>query len=109
MSIFGLHRSQWAGLEGAPSTTALSANTPFQNSKVGLGVSFVNDRLGAMDENTISIDFSCTLDLGGSTTSKLSFGIKGSANLLNVDYTRLNIYNPNDPKFLENIENQFTP
>ena len=46
LSIFGLHRSQWAGLEGAPSTTALSANTPFQNSKVGLGVSFVNDRLG---------------------------------------------------------------
>ncbi len=109
LSIFGLHRTQWTGLEGAPSTTALSANTPFQNSKVGLGVSFVNDRLGAMDENTISIDFSYTLDLGGRNTSKLSFGIKGSANLLNVDYTKLTIYNPNDPKFLENIENQFTP
>ena len=109
MSIFGLHRTQWVGLDGAPSTTALSLNTPFQDSKVGLGVSFVNDRLGAMDENTVSIDFSYSLDLDGRRNHQLSFGLKGSVNLLNVDYNKLDIYNPNDPKFEENIDNQLTP
>ena len=108
MSIFGLHRSQWVGLEGAPTTNALSIHTPIQNSKLGLGLSFVNDRLGVMEENTVSLDVSYTVDLNN-RGSKLSFGIKGSANLLNVEYSRLNIYNPNDPLMAENISNQFSP
>lgn len=107
MSVFGLHRAQWVGLEGAPNTTALSVNTPLGDSKLGLGVSFVNDNIGAMDENNIAIDLSYTLQLQGQL--KLAFGLKGTANLLNVDYTKLNIYHPNDDMFSNNINNQFTP
>ncbi len=108
LSIFGLHRSQWVGLEGAPTTNSFSVNTPIADSKVGLGVSFVNDALGVMDENTISVDFSYTLDLNN-RSSKLSFGLKGSANLLNVAYSDLNKHNPNDPQILNDVQNQFTP
>lgn len=108
LSIFGLHRTQWVGIDGAPTTNAFSVNTPLANSKVGLGVSFVNDKLGVMDENTISVDFSYTLDLNN-RDSKLSFGLKGSANLLNVAYSDLNKYNPNDPQILNDISNEFTP
>lgn len=107
MSIFGLYRTQWVGLDGAPKTANLSVNTPLGDSKLGLGVSFNNDQIGAMDENNISIDLSYTIDL--SQRFKLSFGVKGTANLLNVDYTKLNIYNPNDVQFQENIDNQFSP
>ncbi len=107
MSIFGLYRTQWVGLDGAPKTAAFSINTPINNSKLGLGLSFVNEAIGAMDENAISADLSYTIDLG--ERYKLAFGIKGSANLLNVDYTKLNQYNPNDPMLANNIENQFTP
>lgn len=107
MSIFGLYRTQWVGLEGAPKTAAFSVNTPLGDSKLGLGVSFLNDRLGAMDENNISIDLSYTIDV--SESYKLGFGVKGTANLLNVDYTKLNRYNPNDPMFATNVENQFSP
>jgi len=110
MSIFGLYRTQWAGIEGAPQTNAFSVNTPLGDSKVGLGVSFINDNLGVTNENTISIDFSYTLDLGGrNNENKLSFGLKGSANLLDVEYSRLLKYNPNDPKFQNDISSQFTP
>ena len=28
LSIFGLHRTQWVGLDGAPRTNAFSINTP---------------------------------------------------------------------------------
>jgi len=108
LSIFGLHRSQWVGLEGAPTTNSFSVNTPIAGSKVGLGVSFVNDALGVMDENTISVDFSYTLDLNN-RGSKLSFGMKASANLLNVAYSDLNKYNPNDPQLLNDVRNEFTP
>ena len=110
LSIFGLHRTQWAGLDGAPQTNAFSINTPIGDSKVGLGVNFINDKLGVMDENTISIDFSYTLDLGGQhNANKLSFGLKGSANMLNVAYSKLLTYNPNDPRFAEDISGEFTP
>lgn len=108
LSIFGLHRSQWVGLEGAPTTNSFSINTPIADSKVGLGVSFINDALGVMDENTLSVDFSYTLDLNN-RGSKLSFGLKGSANLLNVAYSDLHKYNPNDPQILNDVSNEFTP
>lgn len=107
MSIFGLHRSQWIGLEGAPVTNSASINTPIENTNLGVGLSFVNDKIGASDENTISADISYTIQT--SSFYKLSFGIKGSANLFNVDYTKLNRYDLTDPKFQNNVENKFSP
>lgn len=108
LSFFGLHRTQWAGLEGAPQTNVFAVNTPLGESKLGLGVSFINDKLGVMDENTISVDLSYTIDLNNQG-SKLSFGLKGSANLLSVEYSKLLTYNPNDPRFAKDISGQFTP
>lgn len=106
MSIFGLHRTQWVGLEGAPVTNTISVNSPV-GKNVGLGVSFINDRIGAMDENSISVDFSYTIK--GSGAHKLAFGLKGTAEVLNVDYTKLDIYDPTDLSYQTNIENHFMP
>ena len=107
MSIFGLHRTQWVGLDGAPVTNTVSLNTPINNSNFGLGISFVNDRIGPSDENAISADISYSIQT--SDTYKLSFGMKATANLLNVDYTKLNIYDPTDVQFQNNIDNKFSP
>lgn len=107
MSILALHRTQWVGLDGAPTTNTISINTPINGSKVGLGVSLVNDRIGPSDENNISVDFSYSIKT--SERYKLSFGIKGSANLLNIDFTKLNQYDQNDYQFDTNIDNKFSP
>jgi len=108
VSIFALHREQWVGLDGAPKTNALSFHTPLNNTKLGLGVSFVNDQIGVMKENTISVDLSYIIDLD-QHDNKLSFGIKGSMNLLDVRYSDLNSFHPNDPKLSKDIVNQFSP
>jgi type IX secretion system PorP/SprF family membrane protein len=107
LSVFGLHRTQWVGLDGAPTTNSFSINTPIQNSRIGIGVSFVNDKIGASEQNNISGDFSYTIPV--SLDYKLSFGLKASANLLNVDYTKLDRYDLSDPKFQNNIDNVFSP
>ena len=107
MSLFGMHRTQWVGLDGAPVTNVASINTPINNSNFGIGISFVNDRIGPSDENAISADISYTIPT--SETYKLSFGVKGTANLLNVDYTKLNRYDLTDPQFQNNIDNKFSP
>ena len=106
MSIFALHRTQWVGLEGAPVTNSFSINTPFNDSKVGLGLSFVNDQIGPSVENNIAVDFSYTIP--ASEKYKMSFGLKASANLLNVDFTKLD-YQPGNPIFENNIDNEFSP
>lgn len=105
-SIFGLYRTQWVGLEGAPVTSVVSVNAPV-GKNVGLGMSFVNDKIGPTDTNVISGDFSYTIK--ASDTYKLAFGIKGSLHLFSVDFTKLNIYDPSDPRFQNNISNQITP
>jgi type IX secretion system PorP/SprF family membrane protein len=107
MSIFALHRAQWVGLDGAPVTNNFSMHTPINGSNVGLGLSVVNDRIGPSDENNIAVDFSYSIKT--SERYKLSFGLKASANLLNIDFTKLHIYNPGDPRFQDNIDNKFSP
>jgi hypothetical protein len=37
------------------------------------------------------------------------FGLKASANLLNINFDKLNQYDPNDYSFENNIDNKFSP
>nr|WP_315171975.1 type IX secretion system membrane protein PorP/SprF [uncultured Flavobacterium sp.] len=106
MSIFALHRTQWVGLDGAPTTNTASINTPINNSNLGLGVSFVNDKIGPTNENTISADLSYTIPT--SENFKLSFGMKATANLFNLNVNKLNPADQGDPQF-QNLRNVFTP
>jgi type IX secretion system PorP/SprF family membrane protein len=107
MSIFALHRTQWVGLDGAPTTNTASIHTPINGSNVGLGLSIINDKIGPSDENNIAVDFSYTIP--ASDRYKLSFGLKATANLLNIDFTKLNPYDKNDYAFDTNVDNQFSP
>lgn len=107
LSVFGLHRTQWVGLDGAPTTNSFSINTPVNNSNVGLGLSVINDRIGPSDESSISADVSYSIKT--SETFKLSFGVKGTANLLNIDFSKVSKYNPYDNLGQYNIDSKFSP
>jgi type IX secretion system PorP/SprF family membrane protein len=106
-SVFGIHRAQWIGLEGAPTTTAVSFHTPINDTRIGMGISIVQDAIGPSDKQILSADFSYTI--ATSETYKLSFGLKGTASLFSIDYTKLKQYDLNDPRFQNNISNQFSP
>lgn len=105
-SIVLLHRSQWVGLDGAPRTQNLSVHSPIGLGKVGMGFSLVNDVLGPARETYFNVDFSYTLET--SAEGKFSFGLKGSLNLLDVDFSRTNPFNTNDP-YLISIDNKLSP
>jgi type IX secretion system PorP/SprF family membrane protein len=72
---------------------------------LGLGVSIINDKIGPIHENTISADISYTIPT--SETVKLSFGIKATANLFDLDVSRLNPVD-DDPS-LHDYNNKFSP
>ena len=105
LSVFGLHRTQWVGFNGAPVTNSFSINTPIINSNLGVGISFINDRIGPTNENTISADLSYSIPT--SESFKLSFGIKATANVFNLDVSKLNPVSQNDPQF-QNLDNYLT-
>ncbi|WP_445716824.1 PorP/SprF family type IX secretion system membrane protein [Flavobacterium sp.] len=105
-SVFLLHRNQWVGLDGAPVTNNFSFNTPIGDSNFGIGLNFVNDKIGPVSENEISIDVAYFIRI--SENYKLAVGLKGTANLFNLDVNKLRIYDPSDPQF-QNVKTEFSP
>lgn len=109
MLSFGLlYRTQWVGLEGAPKTATFTVNSPVGKYKnMGLGLSVIHDEIGPSTQTDVAIDYSYSIPLNYNLN--LSFGLKAGFDLLDVDFTKLNIFNPNDPLFQNNIDNRFQP
>lgn len=107
-SVGLLYRTQWVGFDGAPKTGTLTASTPLGELKrMGLGLSIVSDKIGPATETNFVVDYSYSLLL--SEVKRLSFGLKGGLDILDVDYTKLNIYDDLDPQFINNIDKKFQP
>ncbi len=106
MSIAALHRSQWVGLDGAPTTQTLNLHSPIGYRGVGLGFSIVNDKIGPTSETNFDIDFSYTLYT--SSEGRLSFGLKASAHLLDIRFSELNQFAP-DITLQNDVDNRFSP
>ncbi|TXE07398.1 type IX secretion system membrane protein PorP/SprF [Gelidibacter salicanalis] len=94
LSMMGIYRNQWAGLDGAPETLNFTLHSPIGVRGVGLGLGFVSDKIGPSDESMVTADFSYTLNLAQDV--KLSFGLKGGVSIWNLNPDKLNIFNPND-------------
>ncbi len=101
----GLHRSQWVGIEGGPTTQTVSIHTPMRrNEQVGLGFSFINDELGYENFVYLYADFSYTIQVGEFKHKsnvhpiKLAFGIKGGFTHYSLDPELLN-----DPTIVEDL------
>ncbi len=111
LSIAALHRSQWAGVDGAPITQTLNVHSPIGYRGVGLGLSIVNDKIGPTSETYFDGDFSYTIHT--SREGRLSFGLKASAHLLDIRFSELNQDNTNpggpDPTLQHDIDNKFSP
>lgn len=105
---FGLlGRTQWVNFEGAPKTGTFTVNSPIGVlGNMGLGLSIVHDELGPAVESNITIDYSYTINT--SDTDKVSFGLKAGLDLLDVDFTKLNIFDQGDI-FENNVDSKIQP
>ena len=105
---FGLlYRTQWVGLEGAPKTATLTADSPLGSiENMGLGLTIVRDEIGPSVETNVTADYSYSISL--SQNSELSFGLKAGIDILDVDFSKLNIADEGDI-FESNIDNKVEP
>lgn len=108
LSIAALYRSQWVGLEGAPKTQTLNLHSPIRNSRLGYGISIVNDNIGngVVQETQFDAVLSYTVDV--SLEGKLSFGLKVGGHLLNLDFVGLRNFDDETIQG-DNIDNKFSP
>jgi type IX secretion system PorP/SprF family membrane protein len=108
LTFAGLYRSQWVGLDGAPETFTLNLHSPIRNSRLGYGVSIVNDNIGdgVVQETYLDAVMSYTIDV--SMDAKLSFGLKVGGNMLSLDFNKLRNFDQ-EVVAQNNIDNRFNP
>lgn len=109
LSLAALHRSQWVGLKGAPTTQTLNLHTPM-GKRVGLGLSIVNDEIGNGTSQETYFDATFSYSIPAGKAGKLSFGLKAGGHLLNLDFVKLSGYtNEQGVSGLPNIDKKFSP
>ena len=107
LSVVGLHRSQWVGFDGGPQTQTLSVHTPMRNENMGLGISFINDKLGYENFSYLYADYSYTIKTSEST--KLAFGMKAGMTHYFLDQDLLTDPTVIGDQFFNDVSNRWSP
>lgn len=100
MSIGLLHRSQWVGIDGAPTSQTLNVHSPIRGEKVGLGLSVHNDNIGV--SNNFGAYGVYAYHLPITKKAKLSIGIQGGMNFWSADYSSVKT-DDSDIAFTDNV------
>jgi type IX secretion system PorP/SprF family membrane protein len=87
LSLTFIHRSQWTGLDNAPSTQTLTAHTLIKEKKTGVGLTLVNDHVGI--HKTLNALGSYAYHLRTGKNSYLSMGLQAGIRNVRNDYTSL--------------------
>lgn len=107
LNITGIHREQWVGFDGRPRSTTLSIHSPLSYESIGLGLTMVNDQVGPIRQTMFYGDFSYSLRF--KKERRLSFGLKGGINLINIGTSDLTTTQASDPNLLRNVQNHINP
>ncbi len=99
LSAFLSYRMQWMGTSGSPVIQSVSLHTPMKNDKVALGLTAQFMQFGYTRSTSVYANYAYHIRLG---TGKLSFGLKGGADISNTDYSGIQLTNAGDPVFTVN-------
>lgn len=94
-SARALHRQQWAGLDGRPVTTVLNFHSPLLTDKMGLGLTYIHDKLGVTTTHNLMASYSYRMLF--ENDSKLSFGISLGLESYKIAVSELNPLQSTDP------------
>lgn len=89
-------RFQWSGIEGAPNTFTGTANMSLFDNKMGAGLIFVRDELGANTNNEIYLTYGYQIEALEGT---ISFGLQAGIINYQFDYNDLTRRFIDDPEF----------
>lgn len=96
LSLF--YGKRWSGIQGSPKNMTFSADAPFANHKLGLGLMLINEQFGVSKQNEISTNYAFRIL---SPQSVLSFGLGANIKLTNSTYSDLTALDPGDEIYLQ--------
>jgi len=102
-----VYRTQWVGMDGAPSTESVGIHGMIPGSNVGLGLQLNSDQIGPLTNTEISAIFAYHLHLDEDT--RLAFGIEGCMDNVNISYNKIAIQDAADPSFANNVSSTWMP
>jgi len=100
LSLTLLHRSQWTGVDNAPSTQSFSAHSLLRKKQIGLGLTIVRDEIGVHKNTNILTNYAYHINVAEGTV--LSMGLQVGLTNLKSDYASL-ASAPLDPKLVNSI------
>ncbi len=100
-----LHRSQWVGLEGAPTTQSFCVHSPLNNQHIALGFSLVNDQIGANGNTDLNTNYAYRIKMRNGW--QWSLGVQASLTNWRSNWGKLNLEQTGDEAFSENISTWF--
>jgi type IX secretion system PorP/SprF family membrane protein len=107
LHVSGMYRSQWTGLEGAPTTQTLSVDGAVLKNKVGLGLHVINDQLGAQGQKSAYGSAAFRVSLG--PVARLALGLAGGASQIYTDGRKLRPIDNNDSYIPETYQGYWLP
>lgn len=109
MSATLLHRQQWVGFAGRPITTSFSLHGPLMQNKMGVGLSVLNEKIGAQNRNLFYGSYAYRMTLG--ETGKLALGLMGGIETQGNKFgqVKVNDIGSADPQFSQNSPNIVAP
>ena len=111
MSATLLHRQQWVSFPGRPVTTSFAIHGPLLENKMGLGLSVLSEKIGAMNRNLVYGSYAYRLQVHEGGT--VAFGLMGGLDNQVYKYSGLRVSDdpsaPADPNFLQNTPNVLAP
>ena len=90
-------RNQWIGMPGAPTTQSVTMHGALPNKQVGLGLKVYNDHAGPMKNTGINLTYAYRIPVNKKTT--VSFGLTGMLSKISIDWSSIQIDDPNDQAF----------
>ncbi|TZF81067.1 type IX secretion system membrane protein PorP/SprF [Pedobacter sp. BS3] len=104
-----LHRNQWTGIDGAPNTQSFIADGAFFNEKrVGLGLSLINDKIGFQRQTSAFVDYSYRLPVSDDN-ARLSFGLAIGVTEYVLNARQAVVDEADDPNFTNGHQTYFSP
>lgn len=80
LNIMAVARRQWISFNGAPETNLVTVHMPFMYYSMGLGISYLDDKVGPIKQQGIFIDYAYKINF--SNDRILAFGLKGGQHFL---------------------------
>lgn len=101
------YRRQWVAMDGAPETAIVAVDGPISGKNMGLGISFMYDRIGVSTHNKISANYA--YQIRTSANSRLALGINVNLSQFNARVQDLTIWDQQDQVFSQNINGKYIP